>query len=785
MKKKGKKKLLSIVTAAAMLLTVFNIPLLGYATQTAGSTEEPVSASLNGWDVAVGDHVEGGYTTVTTDGITVKDLYDGELDYGDGPYHVFEITYDDSTEENESAVPEGTITIKSSNPDVAKITTYKQPEYEIPVESQKAEASIPVSDEGYTTQYFDIFYIGKGSSTITMTHKAPDGTVTEVAEFPVVVNAVEPDYGITIWNEKTEKEEEITELKGNLHDYIYSEDAYEVLSFSDLAHPKFQPENLTWETGDADIAEPVYSEGETYCYIYFNNVGSTELTAAFTDNKGNKHSVTIDVIVVDYGIRASSYYDEDDPDYWWGVIDEDYTDTDSNMYLGAFTSTNERFEDVEWSSDNTDVAKVGRKGRVYPLGVGSANITAKIYLADGNFVTTEFKLNVYDPDTSGKLKYVLDKGTTDSDEDNTAIVYRAKSGWDGVIPATIKKRGTTYKVVALMDRFYSDYDKDPITVTLGKNIEDIGSAFQWNDSIKYINVTTDNKNFESVDGVLFNEDKTTIIAYPAGMTKSSYSIPAGTKDAAVDAFTSDFIDRIYVPSSMNFSKTDEGALNNSNATFIFTADNKNGLLYAVANNLYYEVKLSKIAKFAVKSYGTTSLTLNWSHDGVNTDGYEIYQYIPDSGYEYLDSVESKTYTVKGLKAGGSYKFMVKAYGQLDIPNGEESVTCAFTSEDSKTELSAPTAPGKMSISKLTTGKKYIKASWKKANCTGYQLYVSTNSKFTKGLKKYTIKSSKTLSKKVTKLKKGTKYYVKVRAYKTYGGKTVYGAWSSTKSIKCK
>ncbi|MGI6736537.1 MAG: fibronectin type III domain-containing protein [Anaerovoracaceae bacterium] len=53
----------------------------------------------------------------------------------------------------------------------------------------------------------------------------------------------------------------------------------------------------------------------------------------------------------------------------------------------------------------------------------------------------------------------------------------------------------------------------------------------------------------------------------------------------------------------------------------------------------------------------------------------------------------------------------------------------------------------------------------------------------KGVKKATVKSWKTTSGTFTKLKKGKKYYVRVRAYKKASGKTIYGSWSSKKTVK--
>ena len=50
---------------------------------------------------------------------------------------------------------------------------------------------------------------------------------------------------------------------------------------------------------------------------------------------------------------------------------------------------------------------------------------------------------------------------------------------------------------------------------------------------------------------------------------------------------------------------------------------------------------------------------------------------------------------------------------------------------------------------------------------------------------FTIKKGKTVTYKNKKLKKGKKYYYKVRAYKTVNKKTGYGAFSATRAVKVK
>ncbi|MDD7699339.1 MAG: fibronectin type III domain-containing protein, partial [Spirochaetia bacterium] len=88
---------------------------------------------------------------------------------------------------------------------------------------------------------------------------------------------------------------------------------------------------------------------------------------------------------------------------------------------------------------------------------------------------------------------------------------------------------------------------------------------------------------------------------------------------------------------------------------------------------------------------------------------------------------------------------------------------------------------------LSRSKKAFTAKWKKQSTqtSGYQIVYSTNSKFKSGNKYVTIKSNKTTTKKITKLKAKKKYYVKVRTYKTVNGTKYYSGWSSAKAVTTK
>ena len=99
---------------------------------------------------------------------------------------------------------------------------------------------------------------------------------------------------------------------------------------------------------------------------------------------------------------------------------------------------------------------------------------------------------------------------------------------------------------------------------------------------------------------------------------------------------------------------------------------------------------------------------------------------------------------------------------------------------------AASKPGKVKLSKVTADGSRIIVKFKKiSNADGYQVSVSTGSKFKKA-ENYTLEqgNKSTIIYTTPELKSG-KYYVRVRAYKSSGSKNVYGSWSAKKKVTLK
>ena len=190
-----------------------------------------------------------------------------------------------------------------------------------------------------------------------------------------------------------------------------------------------------------------------------------------------------------------------------------------------------------------------------------------------------------------------------------------------------------------------------------------------------------------------------------------------------------------------------------------TVVNPKGTVYLEANSAtgskFYNLITAKQDFISERSQ---TWTPSYSVVNVTDDSFEVTTYDADTG----------KVTVKGP---GVAKITVKAAATTDYKAASKTVTVTV-------------APKKQGISLVNKIKKQLTIKWKKnTKASGYQVVYSTNKKFTG--KKTVRKAKTTTSYKIKGLKKGKKYYVKVRSYKTVNGKRIYGAYSTAKKATIK
>ena len=195
--------------------------------------------------------------------------------------------------------------------------------------------------------------------------------------------------------------------------------------------------------------------------------------------------------------------------------------------------------------------------------------------------------------------------------------------------------------------------------------------------------------------------------------------------------------------------------------------------YTGSKVLTFNILPGKTSKITVTPT-TTTLKATWTKV-TGATGYKVELLNANGKVVKSATTTSLTYTFSKLSAGTTYKVKVTAYKTI---SGKNTYSTVSTTLATATKVATPT------LKVTSSSKGTANFTWTNvAGENGYEVYYSTSS--SSGFKSAASYKTDVAKGSKSKLTSGKTYYFKVRAFKTVGGKKVYGDWSKVVSVKVK
>ena len=303
-------------------------------------------------------------------------------------------------------------------------------------------------------------------------------------------------------------------------------------------------------------------------------------------------------------------------------------------------------------------------------------------------------------------------------------------------------------------------------VTIPDGVTSIGDA-AFAGSSTSINVSRENKNYCSVDGGLYNKQKTTIL-HPGKIQNGTFRVPDGVTsigDYAFDGYRS--LTNVTIPDSVTnicygafldcIKLTDVYYDGTASDWAKITIEEGNEDLTNATLHCAKSAPAAPVVKLGNSATsGKPMLTWNAVYGATS---YRIYRSTSrGSGYSLLGTVTATSYTNTGAKAGTTYYYRVKACNDAGLSPYSNIVSGKVKSVTPK-----PSAPVVKIGNSASSGKPML--TWNAVSgATSYKVYRATSQNGTYSLLGTVTATSYTN----TGAKAGVTYYYKVKAVNSAG-----------------
>lgn len=363
--------------------------------------------------------------------------------------------------------------------------------------------------------------------------------------------------------------------------------------------------------------------------------------------------ILIVIITLSFAISVSVFAKEDATAFSDAVIGgENIFDMPKSIEgdIGSFTQLGKLPCDdtLIWSSGNEKIARVDETGQVTLWGYGECEVYAVLKSNPEIVYTCSVKCKYTPP----KFYYSLRKDGT----------YEIKDyeGTDKVVKIPEKYKGKKVTVIEDLGVFNNFLTQTPSKIVISKNIKKIKylntASFASSDKLKEIKVDKNNKDFSSVNGVLFNKKKTKLLMFPL-MKSTKYTVPKTVTEIGSKAFVYSKLKSVKLSSKLKTigSSAFSGC---SKLTKISIPNSVTKISeYAFASSKLKSIKLPKnlksIGKRAFSNTKLKSIVIPKSVTKIGT--YAFGSATDEEGYPYI----IKSFVIKGCKGSAAEKYARK------------------------------------------------------------------------------------------------------------------------------